>query len=311
MVFNGNPHYHMLGQIKDHELVVQLIRECPADQKEFNILDIGAGQFQWGDALADYINTEIDPPKLMVNIFSVRGEPLDLEEVSKPETPNFYINDPNSVCILKKACLIHHLGAVKIEEIGSELSDRWIKPNMHFVITHMCMPHLVDPLGTFAQILTLLEPGKGYAWMDSGYFVLEMDGKKFEADQEHLLQLMTETHTAFLRTRSLSRNAGSFLLKRKGETPPELQLQYTGVQADRKIRGASSQLTCFRRDIPLPPLSFSSPEKVETTLTEEPQFKLLEDPAAFIGDRALFEWLQKNDLFTERATSYFVELKDA
>jgi hypothetical protein len=63
-VYNGQKSYDLM-EFNDHALVFKLILDLPLGQKEFNVLDIGAGNFQFADALAN--------KNIIVNIYSLIG----------------------------------------------------------------------------------------------------------------------------------------------------------------------------------------------------------------------------------------------
>ena len=61
-LFNGSDTYQ-IGDIKEHKLMRQIIRGASSGTKDFYALDIGAGNYQWGRQLADYLNADKDIPK--------------------------------------------------------------------------------------------------------------------------------------------------------------------------------------------------------------------------------------------------------
>ncbi|MBY0529142.1 MAG: hypothetical protein K2P51_03025 [Rhabdochlamydiaceae bacterium] len=329
-VYNGSDHYLTLGGIKDHELVGALIMRMTLEQpsqKEFNIVDIGAGGFQWGKALASYINTVVQP-KIQVNIYNVRGESLKqlvykeaektLDELAQPideDDEESLSRDLDRICsLLTKfsskpsetqsfedgVCHIHNLGAFKVENIGVEFAKRGIdlRENLHFAISHMCMLHLVDPLGTFADIANLLAPNYGHAWIDGFSFNIEIfdrkkKGERTEAKNEHLMQLMKETNLAFLRMKTLSSHNGAFLVRRKDESPTQLRMHYVGVDEAPSQIGASKKLIHFLKADPIPTASYSFSGEIK-----ECDFaSICHEKHVFIGDRELFSFLKEKDLF--------------
>jgi hypothetical protein len=331
-LYNGSDRYDLLGPIKDHELIGALIRqittECPT-QKEYTIIDIGAGGFQWGKAVAEYINREIRP-NLTVNIYSVRGESLKplswtpeeffkrfnegvekLHEyklahdedhdvfTQKVEKLRDAIICPQMHTFEEGVCRIHNLGEFKVENIGTEFLKRGIDlhEKVHFAISHMCFTHLVDPLGTFLEVINLLAPSYGHAWIDGFPFSIgSPEGTRVHntASSDDLLNLMTETHTAFLRMGSISLPADSFLIRRTGDTPPQIKMSYHDLVRDYENENPSRRITLFSRKDPLPNVLFSYPPEVKKA-GRYFRMKL----HLFYGDRPLFEWLKEQDVFVK------------
>src|SRR5579885_3031683 len=78
--YNGDTHYNMCG-IEESRALKAVILEAPKDRKEFYVLDMGAGDFQWSKTLAEYINKQTDlPSDITVHIINLRGEPYEGEK---------------------------------------------------------------------------------------------------------------------------------------------------------------------------------------------------------------------------------------
>src|SRR5579885_2038769 len=59
---NGDNEYRMM-YIKEVQLIKQIIKDAPVSQKDFYFMDIGAGNFQWGKHLMEFLNQQEDLPK--------------------------------------------------------------------------------------------------------------------------------------------------------------------------------------------------------------------------------------------------------
>lgn len=60
--YNGSSAYSIAG-IAECELMKKIILQSPSSRKEFYALDIGAGDFSWGQHLADYLEAQADLPE--------------------------------------------------------------------------------------------------------------------------------------------------------------------------------------------------------------------------------------------------------
>lgn len=54
-LYNGTARYNLCG-INDYKLMENIIRKSPASQNDFYALDIGCGNFQWGEGLASFVD---------------------------------------------------------------------------------------------------------------------------------------------------------------------------------------------------------------------------------------------------------------
>ncbi len=154
---NGHESYNLCN-INEFDLLKTIVQNHP-QQKLFQILDIGAGNFNLGNALNAQINNSNDlPTDIKFNIYSVRGE----------------VNDKPIESSLEK-CNHYQLGAFKIENIIEEFNKREIEPinNFDLIVSHYTMRHLVDPLGTLLQVYDMLKPGHGMLLSDGFYLAID------------------------------------------------------------------------------------------------------------------------------------------
>lgn len=225
-LFNGAERYFMCG-IDEQGLVKKII--CDAtQQKEFFILDIGAGNFSWGDALARFIETQVDFPQVKVHIISVIGERYSGEQAIETDR-----------------CKIYRLGAFKVEELFEEFKKYGfnLEGKIDLAISRWCFRHLVDPVGTFVQLYNLLRPETGFFLTDGFAFYLEDDDDFLLV---RMIQLFLDSKAPFLyRIWSDARDINQFILQRPNDTICQLPMQY--IQAERTEQMNSIQSRCITR----------------------------------------------------------------
>ncbi|MBS0290172.1 MAG: ankyrin repeat domain-containing protein [Proteobacteria bacterium] len=237
--FNGRDAYESCG-IKQHELVKSIIKNNP-EKKEFYVLDIGAGNFQFGNALAEFLNSASDLPKdVKVNIISIRGE-----SNLNPEVKELGI------------CKVFELGAFKIENLIEEFTARDFDLNkkLDLIVSNWCFRHLVDPVGTFLQAYSLLRPGSGLLNMDGFLYTRGCKGKltddslfsrEFHQFEHNMFSLLLDTKAPFLICEvdgnwSLSQ----FLLKRPNESECQLPLSYKTLNKEVYSKGTQVGSCCI------------------------------------------------------------------
>src|SRR5580692_4084963 len=102
--YNGSSSYCICG-VDEKALLKKMILQAYPKQKEFCVLDVGAGDFQWSQAVADFIEKQTDLPKdIKVHIIGVRGERYWGQRIVETDR-----------------CKIYNLGAFKVEEIFAKL----------------------------------------------------------------------------------------------------------------------------------------------------------------------------------------------
>ena len=159
--YNGQKKYFMLG-IDDHELVRTIIANAQKKQTDFYFLDIGAGNFKWGRALAKYLkNYNIIPEGKVVHIISVIGEKIS--EVAKHPSQS------------EGNCKIYELGEFKIEDIDEELQKRFPEAvgKIDFATSRWTLRHFVEPAGTLKKIYDVLSQETGLLVADGFFFLYE------------------------------------------------------------------------------------------------------------------------------------------
>ncbi len=234
--YNGESLYHM-GAIDERLLITYLVKSAP-QQKEFYLLDIGAGNFQWGKSMAEYINqAETISLDKTFHIISVRGE-------RNLATERRYKGTQTGKCIL------YELGEIKIEDLEQELERHGlaVKDKLDVIVSRWSLRHLIDPLGTFKQAYDLVRPQKGFLLMDGFFFVYDdfiYDEKEMNEERlvnyddgydklvghfnKKLHTLLVQAGVKCLRFYySLGRSTDHFIIQRKSNEPLSLPVQYTG-----------------------------------------------------------------------------------
>ena len=272
--FNGGDQYELCG-ISDPKLLKTIIQQAPSDQKDFYVVDLGAGKFQLGKALANFVDAQADlPPDITVHILSVRGEQ------NTDEAP-----------IKSTRCIRHNCGSFKIEEFERELSNRKLgfKGKIDLIFTRWCMTHLIDPAGTFKQCIDCMRRNGIFAG-DAFSFGDETGGSSDVTETNiRMVDLLQDQQNPFLvqRYKNPDRadqwSTNRFIIKKLDSTPCDLPMQYVGLQ--------DSHLTQFKRADGLrrQPISWS--------ISSETSLGMLS------GSRSLFNWLKKSELIGEDVDS--------
>jgi len=220
---SGSSSYHLCN-INECLLLKAIILKAPITQKEFYFLDIGAGNFQLGETIEDFINKQNDlPPDITVYIISMRGEA--------------YFGEP---IIISKRCKHYKLGCFKIEEITKELEERRglkVKNKIDVATSRLCMTHVCDPLALFAQIHDDLLSGSGILCMDQfDYFV---DGDEFDSHNQGYSRASSLMFKILLDSKSpfLAHHVdGDFILKKLDCNRSLLPLRYLPLDEPRRAK---------------------------------------------------------------------------
>ena len=208
------------------------------NEKEFYFLDIGAGNFQCGRAVATYINENrgLFPNLKKAHIISVRAE---------RNTQNPIQEDG--------ICKLYNYGAFKVEELEEEfLRNPLLAPlgeagKIDLIVSSWCFRHLVDPAGTFVQAYNLLRPGSGTLLMDG--FFLNIDKVSFK--ENNLQNLVRIIHfpgaEAILDVDDIAgRRAHSCVIRRYGIEKCSLPLSYDSLEEHQSDLVASGCVTKFK-----------------------------------------------------------------
>lgn len=269
--YNGSKKYRIC-KIDEHALMKKIIQAAPVTQKDFYVLDIGAGDFQWSKSLADYLEKQLDIPKdIKVHIFGVRGEK--------------YLGDS---VVETDLCKIYNLGAFKIEELFAKFKEQEldIKNKLDLVVSKWCFCHLVDPVGTLAQTYNLLRPKTGFLLVDGFMFLHEKDDLSTIDHDSRLTQLFLSIKAPFLtQFHSSPSILNHFILQKSDSTPCQLAMSYLDTVEAIGYQNQSELVTRFKKE----------PQEEEISSVDSNYNSLY-------GNKSLYDWLQTNELFLERST---------
>jgi ankyrin repeat protein len=269
--YNGKPAYR-LCHINEHQWLIELIKKEGANRKSFYVLDVGAGDFSWAVGCANAINAD---PKILndiiVYIFSVRGE-------SNPTHQDEHRR--------MGKCEIFNLVKFKVEELFWEFKTNRkfdLENKVDLIVSSWCFRHLVDPLGTWEQLLKLLRENTGLLTMDGFFFLFKDQTMDDDRDSNvNMIHLLKDTKNIRFIMNSFSggRSQNHFALKKSSN---DTQVPYSYCQGLSKASHwqiFSECVTMFNREV-------------------EPGSKVINFPRnddKYYGDKALFDELKQNHL---------------
>lgn len=129
-VNNGKKKYKLCG-IDDHALFKGYIKNHP-EQTSFKVLDVGAGDSSWGYDMSKMFAKSY--PDKTITIYTTTGEN----------------------CVSGQDKNIHKFCKFKVENIAEEFGEN-LSGAFDFIVASQIMIHLVDPLGTYVQLVSLLK----------------------------------------------------------------------------------------------------------------------------------------------------------
>lgn len=267
-VFNGDTAYS-IGGIQEHKLIRKIIQEAPPENKDFYVLDIGAGNFEWGRTLAKYLNAEKDIPKdIKIHIIGIRGE-----------------NNLDKAVTELGCCKLYEFGQFQVEKLQDEFQKRGLQlaNKVDLIVSRWCFRHLVDPVGTFTQAYDILRPKTGHLLLDGFHFLQEnedIEDKKFD---EKMTRLCLEMGAPFLtRKHHEGGSINDFVMCKPDDQPCHLHKQYLGIE---KLEGpgwdvGSGTITRFK----------------ELKKNDIEAISLPYEPDEYRGDKNMYERFRQNGL---------------
>jgi len=231
-LYNGQEKYG-IAHFDDYLVVMEyIIAGLKLDQKEFNFMDIGAGNFQWGNGLAKYLdnNPLFKGLDVKFNIFSIRGEPNHDQEVKKGER-----------------CTLYNYGRFKIENLIDEFYNkgRDLNEKIDLAVSSWCLRHLVDPTGTFVQINKQLRPDRGVFFFD-GFLSKIGDENKEKSVESNVYSLLNDSQaTFFVNYDSAGRRANCFVTKKSEIETLHLSYKTKNDTAEVKNYQVGSEVAVF------------------------------------------------------------------
>lgn len=275
--FNGGTRYG-LADVCQIKLAHHLMITNP-NQKEFNFVELGAGEFQHEDHWAEQINSFNDiSPDVRVNIIGMRAEKYRGE-----------------ICTTVGKCKIFKLGKFNIENMEAE-EEKFKKKyftltnNVDVMITSWTLRHLVNPVKTVRQAANLLKEKTGLFFGDGftyGYKGQSVDDLHREPCFENFNELILNLKMPFL-IQPYQSTFNQFVVRRDTSDPIELPLKYYGmVDLGANMNGSyrSGVATLFEHVGPRPQGIGESP--VPWNLGSR----------KLCGNLDLFNFFEDNDLF--------------
>lgn len=227
-LFNGSKEYNIC-KINEHKWFVALIKKTYPARKAYTAIDLGAGDFTWGKAIAATINDPQNqlPRDITVHIISVRGEPNSEEE---------YIEDGN--------CRLMNFGAIKIENLFEALAKKHfyrndLENNVDLIISRFTLCHLTDSAGLIPQCLHMMGETSLFVF-DGFYFLYEnqmandIHKNKAMDSNRNLIKFLVDSKLPFIMQNLATKCSSLFTFNhfaiKKGKNPIHIPLQYKGIQ---------------------------------------------------------------------------------
>ncbi len=273
-VYNGDDSYRICG-VNELKLLKKTIVDAYPHRKDFYVLDIGAGNFQWNTGVADFIEKQTDLPKdIKVHIVGVRGESYWGQRFIETER-----------------CKIYNFGAFKVEELFAKFKGEGLdlENKVDVAISHWCFRHLNDSVGTFLQTVNLLRPKTGYFLVD-GFFFLRNEEEMGDVGDFNLsiTRLFLDTKAPFLTQYfDQCRSLNHFILRRPDENRCRIPMSYSGSSHPvKRWQIGSENVTRFKREL--------QPDDRE-------EFRIYNGELSVVtGDKAMYEQLKQNGLLESR-----------
>ncbi len=219
-LYNGEKQYNICG-IDEHKWLTAFLKNKCSERSEFYVMEIGAGNFSWGKAIAQTINQAIQdkslPANISVTIISLRGE-----------------QNPDQESVQDGNCYLLNLGAFKIENLFEAFSQRNLdyRNQVDLIVSRMAFRLFVDPTGTLAQTFKHLRPETGQLFMD-GFYMLYQDQTSNITNKEasrNIIQILFETKAPFAIKIEARPSINQFIVKRGSSDPLLISLEYQNVQ---------------------------------------------------------------------------------
>ena len=230
---NGHIQYE-LGDIDDRIVIEKLIlQQLNKGQTEFVFMDIGAGNFQWGRYVTNFLNTHpLFKDRIRVSIYSLRGERND-----------------NAPMKLQGICTLYEYGNFKIENLVAEfarLKHDNLSNKVDLIVSSWCFRHLVDPTGTLLQAYELLKLNTGMIFVDG--FFLETVEQRFDYGGTyyyHIRKLFANFNAPVFMKHNDSSHRLNWFIMQKATIEPNIPLIYKDCRYVRDWGIGSERVTTF------------------------------------------------------------------
>lgn len=276
--FYGEKKYE-IGGMDEVNFFHHLITANPG-QKEWIFLDIGAGDYQWGDHLSEAINGFTDIfNDVKVIIIGLGGEAFQGEKFSSKGKWDIYRLDEFKIEKIEEALKNEKALERKALDLASRVDG---------IFTRWSFLHFVDPIGTLEQAHNLLKPSTGLFFGDGFPYILK--GQHAETYgwpewRENMQRLLWNMKVPFVIDPNADICYFHFIFKRNDEAPLKLPLRYAGLST---IEGYQDRALYER----IPPVS----EWMEPDLSRIKQGN--EEPGVlYSNSKAFFDYLTEGCMF--------------
>lgn len=214
--FNGQELYEYF-KIDQHKAIKQMIINEPT-RKDFYVLEIGAGDFQWGKALSDYLNKQIDLPHgIKIHIISVRGERNQEENI-----------------ITDGICTRYNFGLFNAEFLHENLLKKGfdLTNKIDLIMTRYALRHFVDPIGSLQQAYNLSKPKTGLFFFDYFFFSIKNQDNTFSNPAAMMLNIyrIAKHNTSNILLDPHDNDQIHYVLQRTTDAPFDITMCYIDHQ---------------------------------------------------------------------------------
>ncbi len=288
-LFNGEDIYNIC-HVNEHQLLKSIIMK-ETERKDFYILDIGAGNFQWGETVAKFLQSQTELPYgITIHIFGIRGE--------KHTQRREHENQDSKIKVQQ-----HQLGSFKIEEMCNQFAKNGFDFNedgkgFDLIVSRWTLRHLADPVGTLAQAYNILHPTTGIMLFDRFWFMYGNTGT-FDKElgilaNKNMLALLVSLKASFLvMPWNDTATLNHYIMRKSDNSPCQIPLTYdSAVVVSKKGEWNTYQIgsrcmTKFKE--PQPNIFF--PDEICNSWG----YYLSSTNVTHYGDNSLFDWIMSNE----------------
>lgn len=270
-----------------YDLALAIIKKgIAAKQKDFYIIDIGAGLGGFQNGLANYLAKSALPDDVNIYLIGLTAQ----EDV------------PYSKEKVGKNCTKYLFGNFNAENFDAnipilEQQGLKLRGNIDLAVSHLTLLHTIDPLGILIQIYDNLRPKTGMIFFD--VFMVEADladGK--QTDLVSINDILSMSNASFLAPQLpqyTDEHLGSFLIRRSGSNTLQLPFSYGPLKlSTQRMAGKMLKLRAsyINQDATKKPLKTKRNPGLK-------QVYFLGSP----GSEELYRWLLENSAELGRKTS--------
>jgi len=266
--FNGCPMYEFF-KIDQHKAVKHMILNEPS-RKDFYVLEIGAGNFQWGKACSDYLNKQVDLPHgIKIHIISVRAESNQEENI-----------------ITDGICIRYNFGSFNAEFLHENLIKKGfnLTNKIDFIITHYTLRHFFDPIGCLQQAYNLSKPKTGLFFFDGFRFSIKTGENTFSNPgftDGLMLKIVKHNISKFLFTNQF--DPSIYVLQRTTDAPFDITMCYIDHQNKEGYEGGFTRF------------EYNKEKNKPSTDSKSVNFK--SGLINLYGSKEFYDQLSKEDIF--------------